>query len=268
MSLNTVAEETATPTCIVSLTDAGQQLAARLTTLIPAAHHLHRPQPFAQQLQARFRAGERLLCICASGIVMRSLAPVLRDKHHDPSVLLIDEAGEFVVPLLSGHEGGGYAWGNALASALEGSSQCVVTGAQQFSRRFTAVGMGCERNCPREHLDELLQQGLEAAPKDSLPPEAIASIALKADEPGLLELARLNKLPSVFFDAAALNRYRSRLRHPSEVVYRETGCYGVAEAAALAAVERISGAPARLLVPKIKTRRATFALASGFLPTP
>ena len=251
-----------TPTCIISLTDTGQQLGDRLAELIPAASHLHRPQPFAEQLQARFRAGERLLCICAGGIVMRSLAPVLRDKHQDPAVLLIDEAAEFVVPLLSGHEGGAYAWGQSLAVLLGG--QCVITGARQFSRLFTVIGMGCERDCPMEHLADLLRQGLKLGP-GAHQPEAIASIDLKADEAGLLELAQHYNLPPLFYNATELNRYRDRLQNPSDVVFRETGCYGVAEAAALAGVEQLSGGPAQLLVPKVKTRRATFALAQGYL---
>lgn len=254
---------TLTPTCIVSLTDAGQQLGERLARLIPAASQLHRPQPFAEQLQARFRAGERLLCICAGGIVMRSLAPVLQDKHQDPAVLLIDEAGEFVVPLLSGHEGGAYAWGQSLAALLGG--QCVITGAQQFSRIFTVVGMGCERGCPVDHLADLLKQGIMQGP-GAHQPEAIASIDLKADEPGLLALSTRYSIAPIFYSADALNRYRHRLQTPSDVVYRETGCYGVAEAAALAGVEQLSGGPAQLLVAKIKTDRATFALASGYLP--
>ena len=253
---------TVTPTCIVSLTDLGQQLGERLVGLIPACQHLHRPQPFAEQLQARFHAGERLLCICAGGIVMRALAPVLTDKHQDPAVLLIDEAAEFVVPLLSGHEGGAYAWGQSLAALLGG--QCVITGARQFSRLFTVVGLGCERNCPREELAALLRQGVMAGP-GAHQPEALASIDLKADEPGLLEFSQRYNLPPLFFSASELNRYPNRLQNPSDVVYRETGCYGVAEAAALAGVEQLGGCPAQLLVPKIKSRHATFALASGYL---
>ena len=252
---------TTTATTLISLTDAGQRLGERLTGLIPAASHLHRPQPFAEQLQARFRAGERLLCICAGGIVMRSLAPVLKDKHHDPAVLLIDEDARFVVPLLSGHEGGGYAWGQALAAVL--GAHCVITGAQPFSRPITAIGMGCERDCPQEQLAELMQQGLAGHQ-----PAAIASIDIKSDEQGLLALARQQQLPTLFFSASELNRYRERLQNPSALVYRETGCYGVAEAAALAAAEQLSGAPAQLLIPKIKSRRATFALARSYLPTP
>lgn len=249
------------PTTVLSLTEPGRRLAERLLGLIPAARLIHRPKPFAEVLQTRFEAGDRLLCICASGIVIRTLAPLLRDKHRDPPVLVIDQAAQFVVPLISGHEGGGYAWGRALAAVLE--ARCVLTGAQHFSRQLLVVGMGCERDCPQQQLSELLQRGM-----DGRRPDAIASIELKSDEAGLLALARQQQLPLLFFSAAELDRYRPRLQHPSELVYRETGCYGVAEAAALAAVEQLSGAPARLLVPKLKSRRATFALGGGFLPSP
>ena len=246
-------------TTVISLTPEGEALARRLLGLIPGARHLHHPRPFATTVQAAFTAGERLVCICASGIVMRTLAPVLRDKHRDPAVLVLDQAGRHVIPLLSGHEGGGNAWGQALAASL--GARCVLTSAQRYIRELRVAGLGCERGCPAEHL-----AGLIAAVGDGRPLDAIASIALKRDEVGLLELARDLKLPTLFFSAAELDRFRHRLTQRSDLVYRETGCYGVAEAAALAGAERLCDAPAELLLPKQKTRRATFALARSFVP--
>jgi cobalamin biosynthesis protein CbiG len=67
-----------------------------------------------------------------------------------------------------------------------------------------------------------------------------------------------------FYPAAVLLRYTNRLSRISELVYRETGCYGVAEAAALSHAERKSGQRAELLIPKQKNARATFALARAY----
>lgn len=63
--------------------------------------------------------------IMATGIVVRILAPHLRGKDIDPAVVVMDEAGDFAVSLLSGHLGGA----NELARKLAGISggQAVIT---------------------------------------------------------------------------------------------------------------------------------------------
>ena len=47
-----------------------------------------------------------LLCVMASGIVVRGIAPYLGHKSADPAVLVMDSAGKFIISLLSGHLGG------------------------------------------------------------------------------------------------------------------------------------------------------------------
>ena len=42
----------------------------------------------------------------ASGIVVRTIAPLIKNKKTDPAVVVLDEKGEFAVSLLSGHVGG------------------------------------------------------------------------------------------------------------------------------------------------------------------
>lgn len=76
-------------------------------------------------LREAFTEGRPLVCVMASGIVVRSLAPILRDKTRDPGVLVVDEEARFVVPLLSGHLGGANALAGYLARAL--GAQAVLT---------------------------------------------------------------------------------------------------------------------------------------------
>jgi cobalt-precorrin 5A hydrolase/precorrin-3B C17-methyltransferase len=57
-------------------------------------------------LQALFRNGRPIIALCATGIVIRALAPLLDDKHQEPPVLALAEDGSSVVPLLGGHHGG------------------------------------------------------------------------------------------------------------------------------------------------------------------
>ena len=110
---------------VVSLTPAGRLLGARIAAAA-GCEHLHRPEPFAETVQSRFRAGIRLVMITAAGIAVRVLAPVMMNKLSDPAVLVIDESGRFVVPLLSGHEGGANEWGREIAAAI--GAECAGSG--------------------------------------------------------------------------------------------------------------------------------------------
>ncbi len=55
----------------------------------------------------------------AAGATIRLLAPLLEDKHHDPGVVVVDEAGRFAVPLLGGHDGGANDLARRIAQALD-----------------------------------------------------------------------------------------------------------------------------------------------------
>lgn len=249
------------PVTLISLTDPGQALAERLLSLLPEAEHLHRPQPFQEQVRERFLAGHRLILLCAVGIAVRTLAPALRDKYQDPAVLILDEHGRFVVPILSGHEGGANEWARQVAEFL--GAQAVITGAQRYTRPLLVAGLGCNRGCPLPPLRALLDQTLARHGLQPSDLNALASIELKQDEAGLHELAAALNLPIRFYPADVLCGYGDRLSRKSEIVFRETGCYGVAEAAALAHAERLvhHDYRAELLIPKQKNADATLAIA-------
>ncbi|MEM7222004.1 MAG: precorrin-3B C(17)-methyltransferase [Pseudomonadota bacterium] len=120
-----------------------------------------------------------------------------------------------------------------------------------------ALGVGCERGCEAEELDALVHETLAT---QGLAPGALAgvySLDLKADENAVQALAAGLEVPARFFDAATLEAEAPRLATPSEAVFREVGCHGVAEGAALAA----AGPAGRLIVAKTKSRRATCAVA-------
>ncbi len=110
---------------------------------------------------------------------------------------------------------------------------------------------------------ELIEHSLRGHDLELQDLSALASIDLKSDEPGLLELALRLRLPLTVFSAQQLNAYEAQLTHRSLTTFEHTGCYGVAESAALALANR-SG-PARLLIPRVNNRQATFALASTLL---
>ncbi|MEX0695177.1 MAG: precorrin-3B C(17)-methyltransferase [Rhodospirillales bacterium] len=119
-----------------------------------------------------------------------------------------------------------------------------------------ALGVGCERGCPPDELAELVFDTLAAAGLAPASVACVASLDLKSDEAAVLDLARTLSVPARFFDATALEAETPRLQTPSEVVFAEVGCHGVAEGAALAA----GGPGGALIVAKKKSKRATCAI--------
>jgi cobalt-precorrin 5A hydrolase len=103
---------------IVAITSGGAQLARRLGAELPEAR-VYLPEkfrgaddcdyfdkPLAIWLPKLFTEVEQLICIMATGIVVRILGRELKGKDKDPAVVVMDEAGQFAISLLSGHLGG------------------------------------------------------------------------------------------------------------------------------------------------------------------
>jgi cobalt-precorrin 5A hydrolase len=125
---------------IIAITANGARLGARLAEglsdavlCIPPklADHIQCPNIiFTECLKdlmgKLWRTVEGLICIMASGIVVRMIAPLLEGKDKDPAVVVMDDAGKFAVSLLSGHLGGA----NQLAercAMLTGGTPVITT---------------------------------------------------------------------------------------------------------------------------------------------
>jgi cobalt-precorrin 5A hydrolase len=121
------------------------------------------------------------------------------------------------------------------------------------------VGLGCQRGCSALELRALIERSLHDTDLCLADISALASIDLKAHEPGLMQLATQLGRPLKCFSAAHLAAYDSQLSHRSQIAFQHSGCYGVAESAALAFASEFG--PAHLLITRQKNSQATFALA-------
>ncbi len=252
---------------VIALTDAGRLLGERIQCFLSEQHRLSelwfKPQPFTETIQQAFKEGDALLFICATGIVVRTLAPVINNKHEDPPILVVDELGQFVIPLLSGHEGGANQWGDEIANVI--GAQLVMTTAKPYLKPIYAVGMGCERHCSEEELIKLLKSCLCEANISIDDICSINSIDIKADENGLINCAASFNKPYHTFDKSQLSTVEHLLSTKSDYVFDTVGVYGVAESAALVAAQNETGDVAELVLNKVKTKKATCAIAKSYM---
>ena len=80
---------------------------------------------YADFLTAALPTLEGVVFIGALGICVRSIVPLIQDKHQDPPVVCIDSTGRYVIPVLSGHVGGANELSRRLATALGG--EAIIT---------------------------------------------------------------------------------------------------------------------------------------------
>ena len=108
---------------IVTLGGHGARLGQDLRGALPGAR-LHGPRAYAgnwdecydrisPHLASLFQAGQSIIGLCASGILIRSIAPFLSAKSEEPPVVAVAEDVSLAVPLVGGHRGA-----NALARAI------------------------------------------------------------------------------------------------------------------------------------------------------
>jgi len=120
-----------TSIALVALTADGAALAHRLAAKLPGAkvHGLSSRvadadiafDDVSRHLADLFVAGSAIAGICASGILIRSLAPLLSDKRSEPPVVAVAADGSVAVPLLGGHNGANVL-ARQIATALGGAA--------------------------------------------------------------------------------------------------------------------------------------------------
>ncbi|WP_028313984.1 cobalt-precorrin 5A hydrolase [Desulfatibacillum aliphaticivorans] len=275
--------------------------------------------------------------IMATGIVVRVIANLMEDKTKDPAVICGDEAGHFVISLVSGHIGGANELARELASILD--AQPVITTSTDVNHApsidviasdhglhienkraikhvsmayikgqalpmhdpynlvkphiprelieepamFTptrsgvfvdyevrdlpglvlvlrpkclVAGIGCRRGVSKQELETHVREVFKAQGLSIHSLARIVSVDLKADEPGLLQLAEDLDVPIHFYSTDELDQVKM-VPNPSPLVDKHIGVKSVCEAAAILATGRRN-----LITPKQASKTATVAIAA------
>ena len=142
-------------TAVFAFTERGKALARRVAAQLSGEIALFAPPRLAGEGFEAYTGGlpdfvggrfdsDALVFVGAAGIALRAVAPHVASKRSDPAVLCMDEAGRFVIPLLSGHIGGANALARRLASALDAVP--VITTATDVNGRFSVDAWATEHD--------------------------------------------------------------------------------------------------------------------------
>jgi cobalt-precorrin 5A hydrolase len=212
-----------------------------------------------EQFAKAFPNARGWILLMATGIATRYLAGLPQDKRSDPAVVVMDESCRFAIPVLGGHEGGG----NALAyriAALTGAVP-VITTATEALKPLT-LGIGLRRGLSAGRIDTAVEAAMLASGGSLDQVREVATVDLKAREPGLLAWVAARQLPLRVFSTAQLSD-RPLTARPSNWVRANIGLAGVCEPCALLASPR-----GRLVVPKLACAGVTVAVVSDPAPSP
>lgn len=157
MSSVTLTETIAPRLCLVAITKHGAAQAARLAIDLPGADICTSAKFAAQfadlpnkvraydgalrdEIGPLFEGYDQIVFFVSLGAVVRLIAPHLRSKDEDPGVIVVDDAGQFVIPVLSGHVGGANEWSERVADLIGAAP--VLTTASDVGRTIPVDILG------------------------------------------------------------------------------------------------------------------------------
>ncbi len=242
-------------TAIFYITENGLNLAKRLQKLYPEG----RIEKFnSKEVRDIWHKHKNLIFIMAAGIVVRTIASLIKDKKTDPAVVVLDEKGKYAISLLSGHIGGANQLANDIANFLGGHS--VITSAQLYLRpKNLIIGIGCNKGTSANEIENSIKTVLYDNNMSFLSIHSIATIDIKGNEKGLKEFAEKYDFKINTYTSDELNAVVSLQPSAlslSDTVFKATGAKGVAEPSAL-----LSSGNDKLLVAKQKIGNVTIAVA-------
>jgi len=248
---------------LVTLSSEGAVVATRLASGLPAADVFvhesvdarwqgHRFESIVTLTKKIFDRYQGLVYIAPCGVVVRALAPNLKDKKQDPGVVVVDVCPRYAVSLLSGHEGGANNLAVAVANII-GAEPVVTTTTE--AKKNLIVGIGCRRGTGAARIVAAVKAGLDEVKATIEQVRLLASADIKADEQGLIEAAGELGLPLRLIPSHEIRNSKKQFQH-SDFVNEKVNLPAVAEPSAL-----LAGRRTQLILRKRKFNGVTVAVA-------
>jgi cobalt-precorrin 5A hydrolase len=185
-----------------------------------------------------------IVALMPTGIIIRGIAPLLKDKWTDTPVVAIDKTMTYAIPLIGGHHGA-----NDIAYLLSKFGLIpVITTSMEYSDGLS-VGIGCDRGIRKSEVLTALKKALSDIGADIKDIRVIATTDLKRDEQGLIDAIDEIKKPLIFLD-----KDKIEMMDVKESKARLIGLKSVADASALYFGKE-------LIYPKKVYGRVTIAIA-------
>lgn len=218
---------------IICLTQRG----AELGTAVADSLHGHETEicykqetPLGDLCRDAFENKIAIVFIGAMGIAVRLIAPYVKDKLTDPPVVVMDELGLHVIPVLSGHMGGANALALEIAAAT--GADPVITTATDINGAFSVDLFAKEnglRIANREGIARVSSSALGGRPvtisiKD-YPPEEPVDVVISDDGEAYENLSSIRLCPGRYAVGIGCRKGKSfeDIREFAEQVLKESG---------------------------------------------
>ena len=227
---------------IICFSDAGAELAVRLAQEIGAC--IHSTDKYAEKYGftahksimadtgEMFSAYKALIFIGSCGIAVRCIAPHVKNKTIDPAVIVIDDGGHYVIPVLSGHIGGANALAGSIAAFL--GAVPVITTATDVHGRFACDEWAAKHDCVISSM-KLAKEVSAAILTEDIPVSADGG--LPDNLPAGLVKAESGRL-GIYIGIRTVQPYKNTLALIPRIIIVGVGCRrGTSKEAVISAVK-------------------------------
>jgi len=164
-----------------------------------------------------------VIALIATGIVVRGICSVLRNKWVDPAIIVVDKSMRYAIPIIGGHHGG-----NKMALRLEEiGMKAVITTAMEFEDGLS-VGVGFRRSARAEEIIEAIENALNEVDADVKDVRVISTWEGKRGDE-IMRVADYFKRPLFFLKDEEINKQEVESGSKAEMI----GLKSVCEACAL-----------------------------------
>ncbi|MEG0923594.1 MAG: cobalamin biosynthesis protein [Anaerovoracaceae bacterium] len=139
---------------IIAFTPNGNALACRLKDIISGNVDIFdRSIKPKQYVTEKFLESDTIIFIGAIGIAIRMIDGLIKSKDVDPAVIVLDELGKYVIPILSGHLGGANEVATMIGEKI--GAEPVITTATDINNKFAVDVWTKEAGCKISDISKI-----------------------------------------------------------------------------------------------------------------